>query len=51
VIQNIRLRQMKTTDLEPVYELVQNTIESPTPMFIRRRQSSFSKITTARKIS
>jgi len=27
VIQNIRLRQMKTTDLEAVYELVQQTIE------------------------
>ena len=26
MIQNIRFRQMKTTDLEAVYELVQNTI-------------------------
>jgi len=26
MIQNIKLRQMKTTDLEAVYELVQNTI-------------------------
>ena len=26
MIQNIRLRTMKTTDLEPVYELVQKTI-------------------------
>ena len=26
MIQNIRLRQMKTTDLKPIFELVQNTI-------------------------